>query len=122
MANKKTKAQVDTEVRNVGIALINTEDLTAVGSSMFIGQTEVDGETRFFEIKVTAKKDDFTQDNLDIMLAERAEVEARKAATAAAAAKKRENDERRRADAKAKADAKKAAEGDQSPSPFQYQT
>lgn len=111
MANKKTKAQVDTEVRNAGIALINTENLTAVGNTMFIGQTEVDGETRFFEIKVTAKKDDFTQDDLDVLLAERAEVEARKAAAAAAAAKKRENDEKRRASAKAKADAKKAAEG-----------
>ena len=43
---------------------------------------------------------------------ERAEVEARKVATAKAAAKKRENDEKRRADAKAKAEAKKAAEGD----------
>ena len=112
MANtKKTKTQVDNEVRAVGIALINTEDLTAVGSTVFIGQTEVDGEARFFEIKVTAKKDDFTQDDLDVLLAERAEVEARKAATAAAAAKKRENDEKRRADAKAKAEAKKAAEG-----------
>lgn len=111
MANKKTKTQVDTEVRSVGIALINTEDLTAVGATMFIGQTEVDGETRFFEIKVTAKKDDFTQDDLDVMLAERAEVEARKKATAEAAAKKRANDEKRRADAKAKAEAKKAAEG-----------
>lgn len=111
MANKKTKTQVDTEVRNAGIALINTEDLTAVGGTVFIGQTEVDGEIRFFEIKVTAKKDDFTQDDLDVLLAERAEVEARKTATAAAAAKKRENDEKRRADAKAKADAKKAAEG-----------
>lgn len=111
MANKKTKTQIDTEVRSVGIALINTEDLIAVGGTMFIGQTEVDGETRFFEIKVTAKKDDFTQDDLDVILAERAEVEARKKATAEAAAKKRANDERRRADAKAKADAKKAAEG-----------
>jgi hypothetical protein len=50
-------------------------------------------------------------DDLNVLLAERAEVEARKTATAAAAAKKRENDEKRRADAKAKADAKKAAEG-----------
>ena len=113
MANtKKTKTQVDNEVRAVGIALISTEGLTAVGGTVFIGQTEVDGETRFFEIKVTAKKDDFTQDDLDVLLAERAEVEARKVATAKAAAKKRENDEKRRADAKAKADAKKAAEGD----------
>ena len=112
MANtKKTKTQVDNEVRAVGITLINTEDLTAVGSTVFIGQTEVDGEARFFEIKVTAKKDDFTQDDLNVLLAERAEVEARKTATATAAAKKRENDEKRRADAKAKADAKKAAEG-----------
>ena len=111
MENKKTKAQVDTEVRRAGIALISTENLTAVGGTAFIGQTEVDGETRFFEIKVTAKKDDFTQDDLDVLLAERAEVEARKTATAAAAAKKRANDEKRRADAKAKADAKKAAEG-----------
>ena len=111
MESKKTKAQIDTEVRNAGIALINTEGLTAVGGTVFIGQTEADGETRFFEIKVTAKKDDFTQDDLDVLLAERAEVEARKKATAAAAAKKRENDEKRRADAKAKADAKKAAEG-----------
>jgi hypothetical protein len=112
MANKKTKAQIDNEVRAVGIALINTEDLTAVGNTMFIGQTEVDGETRFFEIKVTAKKDDFTQDDLDVLLAERAEVEARKKAAAEAAAKKRANDEKRRANAKAKAEAKKAAEGD----------
>ena len=111
MENKKTKTQVDTEVRNVGIALINTEGLTPVGSTVFIGQTEIDGETRFFEIKVTAKKDDFTQEDLDVLLAERAEIEARKIATAKAAAKKRENDEKRRADAKAKADAKKAAEG-----------
>ena len=111
MENKKTKTQVDNEVRRAGIALINTEDLTAVGGTVFIGQTEADGETRFFEIKVTAKKDDFTQDDLDVLLAERAEVEARKTATAAAAAKKRENDEKRRADAKAKAEAKKAAEG-----------
>ena len=112
MANtKRTKTQVDNEVRAVGIALINTEDLTAVGSTVFIGQTEVDDEVRFFEIKVTAKKDDFTQDDLDVLLAERAEVEARKTATAKAAAKKRENDEKRRADAKAKAEAKKAAEG-----------
>ena len=108
---KKTKTQVDAEVRNAGIALISTEDLTAVGGTVFIGQTEVDGEVRFFEIKVTAKKDNFTQDDLDVLLAERAEVEARKVATAKAAAKKRENDEKRRADAKAKADAKKAAEG-----------
>ena len=47
MANtKKTKTQVDNEVRAVGIALINTEDLTQVGGTLFIGQTEVDGETR----------------------------------------------------------------------------
>ena len=111
MANKKTKTQVDTEVRNTGIALINTEDLTAVGGTVFIGQTEVDGEVRFFEIKVTAKKDDFTQDDLNVLLAERAEVEARKVATANAAAKKRANDEKRRADTKAKADAKAKAEG-----------
>ena len=112
MENKKTKTQVDNEVRRAGIALINTEDLTAVGGAVFIGQAEVDGEARFFEIKVTAKKDDFTQDDLDVLLAERAEVEARKKATAAAAAKKREKDEKRRADAKAKAEAKKEAEGD----------
>lgn len=108
---KKTKTQVDNEVRAVGIALIDTDALTAVGGTTFIGQTDVDGETRFFEIKVTAKKDDFTQDDLNVLLAERAEVEARKVATANAATKKRENDEKRRADAKAKADAKKAAEG-----------
>ena len=108
MADKKTKTQVDTEVRNAGIALIDTTNVIAVGGTVFIGQTEVDGEVRFFEIKVTAKKDDFTQDDLDVLLAERAEVEARKTATAAAAAKKRANDEKRRADAKAKADAKKA--------------
>lgn len=112
MANtKKTKAQIDNEVRAVGIALINTENLTPVGNTLFIGRTEVDGETRFFEIKVTAKKNDFTQDDLDVLLAERAEVEARKEAAAKAAAKKRANDERRRAEAKAKAEAKKAAEG-----------
>ena len=111
MADKKTKTQVDTEVRSAGIALINAEDLTAVGGTVFIGQTEVDGEIRFFEIKITAKKDDFTQDDLDVLLAERAEVEARKVATANAATKKRANDEKRRADAKAKADAKKVAEG-----------
>ena len=111
MENKKTKTQVDNEVRRAGIALINTEDLTAIGGTAFIGQTEVDGETRFFEIKVTAKKDDFTQEELDVLLADRVAVEARKTATAAAAAKKRENDEKRRADAKEKADAKKAAEG-----------
>ena len=65
MENKKTKAQVDTEVRNAGIALINTESLTAVGGTVFIGQTEADGETRFFEIKVTAKKEksERTEDN-----------------------------------------------------------
>lgn len=108
---KKTKTQIDNEVRAVGIALIDTTNLTAVGGTVFIGQTEVDGETRFFEIKVTAKKDDFTQDDLNVLLAGRAEVESRKTATATAAAKKRENDEKRRADAKAKADAKKAAEG-----------
>lgn len=112
MADKKTKTQVDTEVRSAGIALINTDDLIAISGTAFIGKTEVDGETRFFEIKVTAKKDDFTQDDLEVLLAERAEVEARKKATAAAAAKKRENDKKRRADAKAKAEAKKAAEGD----------
>ena len=109
---KRTKVQIDNEVRGAGIALINAEDLTAVGGTVFIGQTEVDGEIRFFEIKITAKKDDFTQDDLDVLLAERAEVEARKVATANAATKKRANDEKRRADAKAKADAKKAAEGD----------
>ena len=49
------------EVRAVGIALISTDDLTAPvgGTVFFIGQTEVDGETRFFEIKVTAKKERF---------------------------------------------------------------
>ena len=108
MADKKTKTQVDTEVRNAGIALIDTTDLTAVSGTVFIGQTEVDGETRFFELKVTAKKDDFTQEDLDVLLAERKDVEARKIATAEAAAKKKANDEKRRADAKAKADAKKA--------------
>ena len=109
---KKTTAQINNQVRAVGIALINTESLTPVGGTLFIGQTEVGGDTRFFEIKVTAKKNDFTQDDLDVLLAERAEVEARKTATAKAAAKKRENDEKRRADAKAKAEAKKEAEGD----------
>ena len=112
MANKKTKAQIDGEVRGAGLALIDVSNLTAVTGTTFIGSTEVDGETRFFEIKVTAKKNDFTQEDLDVLLAERAEVEARKAATAAAAAKKRENDEKRRADVKAKAEAKKVAEGE----------
>lgn len=57
-------------------------------AARFSSIEQADGETRFFEIKVTAK-DDFTQDDLDVLLAERAEVEARKKATAAAAAKKR---------------------------------
>ena len=106
---KMTKPQIDGAVRAEGLALINSENLTAVGSSLFIGETEVNGETRFFEIKVTAKKNDFTQIDLDLLVAEREEVEARKKAVAEASAKKKISDSKRRAKAKEKIELEKKA-------------
>lgn len=104
----KTKAEIDKEVRSAGEALIDFTELTPTSGNTFIGKTEVDGVERFFEIKVTAKKEGFSDDDLKAILDERAEVEARKAETKAAAAKKKAADEKRRADAKAKAEAAKA--------------
>ena len=105
MAEMK-KADVDKAVRDVGEALVDTSELTKVAGNIWFGHTTVDGHDRFFEIKIVAKKLGFSSDDLDALLAERAEVEARKAETKAAAAKKAEKDKARREKAKADAEAK----------------
>jgi hypothetical protein len=104
----KTKAEVDKEVRSAGESLIDLSDLVATSGNTWIGKTTVDGSERFFEIKVTAKKDGFSEDDVNAILTERAEVESRKAERAEAAAAKKSADEKRRAEAKAKAEAAKA--------------
>jgi len=103
----KTKAEVDKLVRAEGENLVDLSGLTAVAGNVFIGETFVEGKTRFFEIKIVAKKEDFSQANIDEMLTERMAVENRKIETKAAAEKKKIADEKRRADAKAKKESEK---------------
>lgn len=100
----RTKADVDKEIRSAGEARIDFDGLTAVNGNTWIGEIEVEGKQRFFEIKVVAKAEKFTADELQGLLDERAEVEARKAEKKVAAVKKAEKDAKRRADAKAKAE------------------
>ena len=111
MAEMK-KADVDKAVREAGEVLVDTSELTKVAGNIWIGETVADGHQRFFEIKIVAKKLGFSSDDVDALLAERAEVEGRKSETKAAAAKKAEKDKARREKAKADAEAK-AKEGEQ---------
>ena len=97
------KSDVDKAVRNVGEELIDTSNLTHISGSTFFGNTVVDGHERFFEIKVTAKKLGFCADDVEALLAERSEIEKRKAEVKAAAAKKAEHDKARRSKATAEA-------------------
>ena len=99
MAKELKKAEVDTLVRNAGVALIDTEELTQVNGNTYFGHTVVDGYDRYFEIKVVAKKVGFCQADIDALLIERAKVETRKAEVKAASAKKAEKDKARRAKA-----------------------
>lgn len=107
MAEMK-KADVDKAVRDAGEVLVDTSELTKVAGNIWVGHTVVDGHDRFFEIKIVAKKLGFSSDDVDALLAERAEVEARKSEVKTAAAKKAEKDKARRD--KAKADAENKAE------------
>lgn len=104
---KKTKNAIDKEIRMAGEALIDLSELTATSGNTYVGTTEVDGEQRFFEIKIIAKKSDFTQENVDELLENRRIVEENKIARAEASSKKKAKDEKRRAEAKAKALAEK---------------
>lgn len=99
---KMTKTQIDNEIRSAGIAHLDTDELIQIGTNLFIGKTEVDDETRFYEIKVTVKKDTFTQDDLEVLIEERRLADERNRERAEAAAKKREKDSKRRAEAAAK--------------------
>ena len=105
------KADVDKAVRDAGEILLDTSELTKVAGNIWIGHTVADGHDRFFEVKIVAKKLGFSSDDVQALLDERSEVEARKAEVKAAAAKKATGDAKRRADAKAKADAEKLAKG-----------
>ena len=102
---KVSKAVVDQMVRDFGEKRIDFEGMVAVKGNLWIGKTdaEVDGQVRFYEIKVTAKNVDFDQSSLDVILAERAEIENRKAAVKAAADKKKAKDKAKREE-KAKAE------------------
>lgn len=100
----RTKADIDKEIRSAGEARIDFDGLTAINGNTWVGETTVNGATRFFEIKVVAKAEKFTSDEVDALLKERAEVEARKAEKKIASAKKAEKDAKRRAEAKAKAE------------------
>lgn len=94
------KSEVDALVRDAGTIRIDTDGLCQIGSSTWIGATTVDGYERYYEVKVVAKKLGFSQEDIDVILAERAAVEARKAEVKAAAAKKAEKDKARRSKAK----------------------
>lgn len=100
-----TKAQKDEMIREVGIARINTEGATKVAGGTYLLPTDIEG--RFVEIKVTAKSDKFTQEDLDAMLMERAIIEQGKLDRASASAKKKARDAEKRTKAK---DAEKSAE------------
>lgn len=95
------KSEVDKMVREAGEVLLDTTELTQVAGNIWIGKTEVDGYERFFEVKIVAKKIGYSQDDVDALLNERAEVEARKQAAKTASAKKAEKDKARREKAKA---------------------
>jgi len=92
----RTKADLDREIRGAGQKLIDTSTLTLVQGSTFIGETEVDGEQRFFEIKVTAKSVNFDAETLASKLDERAEVEERKRVAKIASDKKKAKDKAKR--------------------------
>lgn len=97
MATSKTKAQVNAEIRDFGIARLNTEGMTKVAGGTFLLEIP---NGRFVEIKVTAKSEEFTQDSVDALLQERAIVDQGKRERAEAAAKKKARDAERRAKAK----------------------
>ena len=99
-----TKAELDKLVRSAGEQLIDVSELTLIQGSTFMGETEVDGVQRFFEIKVTAKSIDFDSDSLQAKLDERAEVEERKAQAKLASDKKKAKDKAKREKAKAEKD------------------
>lgn len=108
MATTIKKADIDKAVRDAGEVLLDTSELTKVAGNIWMGHTVVDGYDRFFEIKIVAKKLGYSSDDIDALLAERAEVEARKAEVKAAAAKKALRDAERRAKAKEKENEGKA--------------
>ena len=92
------KAERDEQIRNIGLARINLEGATKVAGGTYLIETEIDG--RFVEIKVTAKSEKFTQDDLDALLQERAIIEQGKADRKAQAEAKKKKDAEKRAKAK----------------------
>lgn len=65
-----TKKEKDTAIRAVGLAKVDTEELTQTGTGTFVGMTEIEGEERFYEIKVVVKSDEYTYDELEGILRE----------------------------------------------------
>lgn len=107
---KKTTTQVNNEVREVGKTFVNLDELTEIANNAWIGETEVDGCTRYFEIKITVKKLGYSWDDVQVILDERDAVKQRNAERAEAATAKKAKDEARRAEAKAKKEAEAASE------------
>lgn len=96
MAERK-KSEVDALIRKAGLAKVEQSNLIAVSGNTFVGEVEVDGVKRFYEIKVIAKADTFDESELAAILVERREVEIRKAEAKAKAAAKAKKDAEKRA-------------------------
>lgn len=91
---KKTKAEVEKEIRQAGITRLDTTDMVQVGGGTFYLEHE---SGRFIEFKVVVKSDKFDMNELEALLEERRIIEEGKAERAALAAKKKAKDAEKRA-------------------------
>ena len=63
MAVERKLTELYAMIRRAGLAHVDMSKLTQTASGTFIGRTEVDGKTYFYEVKVTAKRADFTEED-----------------------------------------------------------
>ena len=91
---KKTKAEVEKEIRQAGITRLDTTDMVQVGGGTFYLEHE---SGRFIEFKIVVKSDKFDMNELEALLEERRIIEEGKAERAALAAKKKAKDAEKRA-------------------------
>ena len=94
------KNEKDSAIRAVGFERVNLEGLTQISGNSFVGETEVEGVVRFFEIKVIARAENFDEAKLAEVLAENEATRVRKVEKAEQAEAKKAKDKAKRAKAK----------------------
>ena len=98
---KMSEKEKDALVRVAGFKNVDTSTLTKTGGNTYVGETEVAGETRFYEIKVVAKNKEFSKDDLTSILEDNRIKELAKAEKVAKAMAKAAKDAAKRAEKEA---------------------